>query len=136
MDLTQTLDLTRDDIRSLNAIGCYPDACPGKATCFMKPCWRDTPLAGESLRWTEAEEALFNMSVYDEVKAERAAQDAQWGGKDHDDKHTNFDWIAYLVKHIGRSVQWPFNVNIFRAQMVKVAALAVAAIEWADRKGA
>lgn len=73
-------------------------------------------------------------TIFEEIKAERAVQDAKWGGPEHDDQHTNFDWLAYIVKHLGRAVQWPFDPAIFKRQLVIVAALAVAAIEWTDRK--
>lgn len=73
-------------------------------------------------------------SILDEIRDERDQQDAQWGGAGHDDQHTNFDWICYLTKHVGRAVQWPFDPAVFRRQMVIVAALAVAAIEWCDRR--
>ena len=72
--------------------------------------------------------------IFEEIRAERAAQDAKWGGSGHDDTHSNFDWIAYMVKHLGRAVQWPFDPAMFKRQMVIVAALAVAAIEWAERR--
>lgn len=75
------------------------------------------------------------MTIFDEIKAERDAQDAEWGGASHDDSHTNWDWVAYLTKHLGKAVVWPFNWDVFRKQMVRVAALAVAAIEWVDRQG-
>jgi hypothetical protein len=78
-------------------------------------------------------EKTMGDDVYEAIRQERAAQDARWGGPEHDDQHSNFDWIAYIAKHVGRAVQWPFDRDAFRRQMVIVAALAVAAIEWADR---
>jgi len=72
--------------------------------------------------------------IFGEILAERKAQDTKWGGSVHDDTHTNFDWIAYLAKHTGKAVQWPFDKQLFRQQMIKVAALAVAAVEWVDRR--
>ncbi len=88
------------------------------------------------------------MNVYDEIKAERAAQDAQWGGPAHDDEHRPSDWIGYLCTHIakaggyepgklrlaGPAVDLILNGPRFRKQMVRVAALAVAAIESYDRR--
>jgi hypothetical protein len=72
---------------------------------------------------------------YEEIQAERLKQNEEWGGPDHDDGHTSWDWIAYLVKHVGKAVMWPFNLEVYRQQMIRVAALAVAAFEWADRLG-
>ncbi len=73
------------------------------------------------------------MGVYDDIKNERAAQDRKWGGSGHDDRHNSHDWIAFIVQHTGKAVRWPFDIFKFRRQMVRVAALAVAAIEWSDR---
>ena len=68
------------------------------------------------------------------VADERARQDEKWGGPAHDDQHTSHDWIAYIVRYSGRAVTYgPFDVLRFREHMVQVAALAVAAAEWADR---
>jgi len=72
--------------------------------------------------------------TYDEIRNERKKQDKKWGGIDHDDKHSSHDWVAYIVRHTGMAVHWPWDTNIFRQQMIRVAALAVAAIEWTDRK--
>lgn len=71
--------------------------------------------------------------IWDEIQLERTRQDVKWGGADHDDQHNWHDWVAYLVRHTGKAVVWPFDLGTFRRQMVRVAALAVAAIEWADR---
>ena len=67
------------------------------------------------------------------VRVERAIQDDKWGGEDHDDRHTSHDWVAIIIRHLGRAVMWPFDVDKFGEQMVRVAAIAVAAVEWADR---
>jgi hypothetical protein len=75
------------------------------------------------------------MTVYDEVRAERAAQEARWGNE-FDDKNTPYNWAAYLGQYATRSlIGDPMQVarDKFRADMVKVAALAVAAIEAHDR---
>ncbi len=70
--------------------------------------------------------------VYDEIKQERARQDAKWGGPAHDDEHDidDFgDFIAQKLAHMSAgSPAWK------RAKLVQIAALAVAAIESADRK--
>ena len=70
-------------------------------------------------------------SVFEEIKAERAAQDEKWGGARHDQDHRPEDWIVFIVKHLDRA-DWRERAP-FRAAMVKVAALAVAAIEYCDR---
>jgi hypothetical protein len=73
-------------------------------------------------------------AIYREVSLEREKQDRQWGGPEHDRVHTSNDWVAYLTKHVGRAVFWPWTPEKFRVQMITVAALAVAAIEWIDLK--
>lgn len=75
-------------------------------------------------------------TVYDQILAERNRQDRKWGGPDHDRQHSDNDWLAYIVKHAGKAVKWPFDRVIFRRQMIRVAALAVAAVEVLDQKGA
>lgn len=92
-------------------------------------------------------------NVYDEIKAERDRQDAQWGGPDHDDRHTMLDWPAYITKQLGRYVDAadrPLNVihdpdsrvpprtaqgraQELRKRMLRIAALAVACIDTIDR---
>jgi len=37
------------------------------------------------------------------------------------------------IKHLGRAVHFPWTPEMFKRQMIVIAALAVAAIEWADR---
>ncbi|WP_437309945.1 hypothetical protein [Sorangium sp. So ce388] len=73
------------------------------------------------------------MSVYDEIAAERAVQDAKWGGRDADDRNTPNDWIAYIAGHAGRAWSSPLDLATYRKQLIRVAALAVAAVESLDR---
>ena len=73
------------------------------------------------------------MSLWDEIQRERIAQDQKWGGPAHDNKHNSHDWVSYLTKHVGKAVMHPWDKGLFRAQMVRVAAVAIAAIEWCDR---
>ncbi len=76
--------------------------------------------------------------AYSAIEQERANQDGKWGGPKHDDHHDTLNWIAYIVKHTGKAVIWnaseEYVLRVFRIQMIRVGALAVAAIEWADRK--
>ncbi len=72
--------------------------------------------------------------IFEDVLEERKIQDDEWGGPNHDDIHSSHDWVAFITKHLGKAVMWPFNGAGFRRQMVRVAALAVAAIAWHDRK--
>lgn len=71
-------------------------------------------------------------TIYDQIKEERRIQDQKWGGIEHDDTHSSNDWVAYIAKHLGRAADWDYTA--FRRHMIRVAALAVAAIEWVDRR--
>jgi hypothetical protein len=74
--------------------------------------------------------------IFKEIDAERIAQDQRWGGPEHDDKHGSYDWIAFITRNVGLAVTRPWDAREFRRRMVRVAALAVAAVEWVDRAGA
>lgn len=71
--------------------------------------------------------------VFGDVRAERAKQDAQWGGPAHDDQHSDWDWLRFIQRHARLAAATPLNEQA-RYQWVRVAALAVAAIESHDRK--
>jgi hypothetical protein len=86
----------------------------------------------------EAKKALaqaHRKDIFQAITTEREYQDQKWGGPQHDDTHSAHDWVTYIVKYLGKWQAWPaFSMYDFRRSMVKVAALAVAAIEWADRR--
>lgn len=69
-------------------------------------------------------------SIWFEILRERLFQDEKWGGEFHDDQHTEQEWISFIKKH---SVRADLDGYDFREQMIKVAALAFAAIESHDR---
>jgi len=71
--------------------------------------------------------------IFKDIKTERVIQDFKWGGASHDDTHNSHDWTAFIIKQLGKGVIHPFDAPTYRRQMVKVAALAVAAIQWIDR---
>jgi len=81
--------------------------------------------------------------AFADVEEERIAQDKEWGGAAGNDNNDCYDWVAFLTKHLGKAVLYKSRnasnhtterERVFRYQMVRVAALAVAAIEWADRQ--
>jgi hypothetical protein len=78
--------------------------------------------------------------IFREIEQERRRQDKKHGGPDHDDQNTAHDWIAFVTYFLGLSIRgeerWSFNNATYRQAMVKIAALAVAAIEWCDRRTA
>lgn len=86
------------------------------------------------------------MSLYDDIRSERARQDRQWGGPRKDDRNTYEEWCSWVIKQLGRaqragedySVSGPDYDSILllemRYSLVKAAALIVAQIEALDRR--
>lgn len=73
--------------------------------------------------------------IFEEIAAERIAQDKKWGGPVHDDQHNEDDWAQFIHKHTRKAApSWSLDKSLFRQQMIRVAALAVAAVEWVDRR--
>lgn len=83
------------------------------------------------------------MSVLDDVAAERLRQDSRWGEQNHDPN----DYFAILAEEFGEVakevVEWRFGIEksnrahrltTIRAELVQVAAVAVAMIEAIDRR--
>ena len=79
-------------------------------------------------------------AIFAAVEAERARQDMRWGTDVDDQKNSPTDWVAYISHHATRWFKGGFKpypksvVDSYRDQMVRVAALAVAAIESLDRQ--
>lgn len=69
--------------------------------------------------------------VIEEIKAERARQDAQWGGPAHDDEHDIQDFLGFIEGQIQR---YRSDTSSIRDRLVKIAALAVAGCEAFDRQ--
>jgi ABC-type phosphate transport system substrate-binding protein len=72
-------------------------------------------------------------NVLIDIARERTYQDKKWGGPKHDDTNTRDDWLNIIANHLWRSTQDGTSEQ-FRKQMVRVAALAVAAIDSEDRR--
>lgn len=64
------------------------------------------------------------------VYQERKMQDRQWGGAEHDDTHNHDDWLNYIGYQMDRSRYGDDK----RERLIKIAALAIAAVEAMDRK--
>lgn len=62
---------------------------------------------------------------------ERIAQDKQWGGPAHDDMHDTYDWMNYIANQAEKLAR---DESTARERFIKIAALAVAAVESIDRK--
>ena len=73
--------------------------------------------------------------VFDEISRERASQDEEWGGADHDDSHERTDWVKFIEKQcrLARTAK-DRPLDDYESRMVKIAALAVAAIESSRRE--
>lgn len=78
---------------------------------------------------------MTTQTVLQEVAAERDYQNNKWGTS-FDDKNTAYNWFGYIAAYGSRNLtgtpEDKFN-EAFRTDMLKVAALAVAAVEAFDR---
>jgi len=80
------------------------------------------------------------MSVYDEIKKERDYQEERWGHDLDDSRNTPWMWAAYIGQYATRWMVGSFAplkrevTNDFRTCMIKVATLAIAAVESLDRQ--
>lgn len=99
-----------------------------------------------------AERARLRVARLDALQAiddERDRQDKQWGGPEHDDAHKPVEWCEFIAhqnatggcESLGlfedcHDATDEEKAAAFRSRMVKVAALALAAIESHDRKAA
>jgi hypothetical protein len=76
---------------------------------------------------------LYRENLISEVLNERDQQDERWGGLRHDKNHSSKEWSIYIKKHLER---WETETgNDKRYAMIRVAALALAAIESYDNDG-
>lgn len=67
-----------------------------------------------------------------EVTTERLRQDAIHGGADHDDTLEPQEWASKVIEHANKALRQ----GEFRARMIEVAAVALAAVQAYDRGGA
>lgn len=79
-----------------------------------------------------AEESEDRDGIYAAIDVERDYQDDRWGTA-FDDLNTSNDWCSYICRYATNAASFNASPAHFREQMVKVAALAVAAIEATDR---
>lgn len=71
-------------------------------------------------------------TIFDEIRKEREYQDSKWG-TEFDDKNTINDWCAYIIIYLGKAVTMNITKEDQRKFLVKVASIAVAAIETFDK---
>lgn len=87
------------------------------------------------IAWLKAEDQKKTISfklIFQDIEKERASQDSKWGGFDHDDCHNADDWESFIVTHVKKCMDG--DGAHYRKQMIRVAALAVAAVEWLERQ--
>lgn len=77
-----------------------------------------------------------NIPILTEIVEERTRQDEKYGGPEHDDAHHPCDWVFFIDRfraNAQRSADLG-QMDAYRKSLVRVAALAVAALESFDRK--
>jgi hypothetical protein len=78
---------------------------------------------------------MYRAEIYNAIDAERDYQDNQWGGFEHDQKHTIDNWVAFMLPYLGWAVKgdnWEEDPEKIKEGLIKVAALCVAALENLD----
>jgi hypothetical protein len=73
-------------------------------------------------------------SPYSEIIDERTYQEGKWGVA-FDDKNTVNDWGAYIGIYLAKATDMKATAAQQRAAMLKVASLAIAALQTFDRNG-
>ena len=73
--------------------------------------------------------------IFLDIAKERGYQDSRWGGKEHDEKHSIDNWVAFMTPYLGAAVKgdnWKQDKAKTRTALIKVAALCVAALQSLD----
>lgn len=85
---------------------------------------------------------MMKDKILEEIKSERIHQDSKWGGEWNDDHHSLSEWISYINVFLGKAALSFYkdrglirktSLRDFRYFLIKVAAVSIAAIEYADR---
>lgn len=128
-----------DTIRIHESAGCECALCARFARLLGM---RDHTSAMAALRARREQEGRHMMKVLDDVRAERARQNARWG----EQNHAPAVWIAILTEEVGEAAREALALtfgemdegtgavlNRWRAELIQCAAVAVAAVEALDR---
>lgn len=80
-------------------------------------------------------------AILNEIRNERTYQKGKWGNESDDTKNTPWMWASYIGQYATGWMRGAFSLTgsdttLFRTAMIKVAAIAVAAIESIDRQRA
>lgn len=76
---------------------------------------------------------MSRQNIFNMIDSEREYQDSKWG-QDFDERNTVNDWTTFINRYASRASEAESSEE-FEIAMVKVAALAVAAIETCRRDG-
>ena len=96
-------------------------------------------IEGDDDATNKAAELVNGMpEIFQAIIAERHAQDQQWGGLEHDDGHRPHVWENLIISHASRLTErimdeFGHSAPDYRQRLVKIAALAVAAVQSWDR---
>jgi ribosomal protein L37AE/L43A len=84
------------------------------------------------------EAAMLIIDPWRDIAEERRNQDVQWGGPGHDDEQSYLDWTGYIYRQLcmARDIMTSRGGDVvgYRSRLVKMGALAIAAIESIDRQ--
>lgn len=72
--------------------------------------------------------------ILQSIRDERAYQDAKWG-KEFDARNTINDWVTYIHNYAADACAWLIDKEAQKRSLIKVAALAVAAIQRCEENG-
>ncbi len=77
---------------------------------------------------------IMREQIFEEINKEREYQDQKWGSE-FDDRNTVNDWATYISIYAGHAADMGniHDIEQQRLHMLKVASLAVAALETFDR---
>lgn len=70
--------------------------------------------------------------IFEEIAEKRKEQNNEHGGIEHDKLNSTNDWVAMITKHAGVALIHPITEESFRARMINIAGIAIAAIEVID----
>ena len=70
-------------------------------------------------------------TIYDEIQSERERQTRKYGDE-FDRLNTRNDWVTYITFYASRCAMYGRTLVDFRASLIKVAGMCVAAIERID----
>lgn len=78
---------------------------------------------------------MSQQDILNAIVKHRAEQDIEHGGPAHDDTHSRRDWADFLQNQVSKThASHPAtSVKNYRERLIKIAALAVAALESEER---